>query len=883
MNNRSNSIERNLKLIATAGAGLLLALTGTLIVVQQRLGDSQSRLTEIIVPTQKKLGELTADVGRLFLRQSEIVASGAKDLQALADRDREESAIRQSQSELTTLLNQPELVDHPQFPEATLQYIEGDVGAFLQADTELFETVVGHRQLQEQFEAAVIALESDLRDLMVSSAGAAGVLRLQYVASLRKIHKQLQRHEVNEQDVQRAVVGDIRIQLSAISELDSAVLRLGVLAGKVGLASNSDAMNSLQANELNQNKQQIQDALHRLENLTDGSAIADRVSSIRAKALELADRVGSAVRPDSLAHLRREMLAQDERVRSIQATAATTASNLNTQIVVLRDFTEALGRDADASAASTIWSSRWATAIVSLIGLILSATAGHRLRQSIVALRLQNTHLENLSAKLAEANSTLEATVAERTASLQLILDNTGEGVLSVSLDGSLLPERSRTVSQWCGQARPNAKLWDYLGSEDQRFADSLETAFDQIADQFLPFEVAAGQAPKQLNRHGKVLSLGFREVLEQGKLAKVLVIISDITQQIEAQRVEQESRELHNLVGNLLRDRDGFHQQLDECAGLIDRVTPDADPVVVKRLIHTIKGNCAIIGFQRIATWAHALEDRLAIDCRNPLQSECADLRQLWKRSLEQIASYLTIDSRSSVHIQKQELDDLKQLVAETSIAEQINELIEYWNCEPISDHLNRLADQSLQLAGRLRKEIRVVVEDNGVRIPRNSLKKFWGSLIHLIRNALDHGLESTAQRALAGKSSPGTLRFGAVADSDALEISISDDGSGIDWERVRDRAEELGIACTTSEELTESLFVDGLSTKSTVTELSGRGVGLSAVRESCRENGGVVEIESETNRGTLFRFIFSRQQLHFAQPLVPHSAASVRTSVVS
>ncbi len=258
--NSNHSIESNIKRIAFVGAFLLLTFATTLVVVQSRLADSQDRLTETIVPTQRKLGELTAAVGDLFLRQNEIVSADNTRIGQFSNRDQEEAAVRKNHAALTVLMSQPEVVSHPRYPADTMEDIQRNVEEFLKADAQLYQVAKQQLEVQGEFQQAVAALESDLKKLMIDSAGAAGILRLEYVAALRNIHRQLTNTEFNEQDLRAIVVGNARSQLDTISELDTAVLQLGVLAGKVGMAANQDAMNSLVANELNQNRRQIQNA-----------------------------------------------------------------------------------------------------------------------------------------------------------------------------------------------------------------------------------------------------------------------------------------------------------------------------------------------------------------------------------------------------------------------------------------------------------------------------------------------------------------------------------------------------------------------------------------------------------------------------------------------
>jgi two-component system, chemotaxis family, sensor kinase CheA len=135
-----------------------------------------------------------------------------------------------------------------------------------------------------------------------------------------------------------------------------------------------------------------------------------------------------------------------------------------------------------------------------------------------------------------------------------------------------------------------------------------------------------------------------------------------------------------------------------------------------------------------------------------------------------------------------------------------------------------------------------------------------FWSAFVHAVRNAVDHGLESAEEREQSGKQGSGRLDLRTYLEDEQFVIAISDDGRGIDWGRVADRARTLGLPHATQADLVDALFVEGLSTSLEVTEYSGRGVGLGAVRAACEERGGRVDVRSEPGQGTTFLFRFPK-----------------------
>ncbi len=133
-----------------------------------------------------------------------------------------------------------------------------------------------------------------------------------------------------------------------------------------------------------------------------------------------------------------------------------------------------------------------------------------------------------------------------------------------------------------------------------------------------------------------------------------------------------------------------------------------------------------------------------------------------------------------------------------------------------------------------------------------------FWSAFVHVVRNAVDHGLETPADRLALGKPESGRIDVATIINKNRFEIVITDDGRGIDWQRIGEAAQAKGLPCSTPEELVAALFADGVSTAKEVTSISGRGVGMAAVKASCENLGGKIHVESDFGKSTTFRFSF-------------------------
>ena len=186
-------------------------------------------------------------------------------------------------------------------------------------------------------------------------------------------------------------------------------------------------------------------------------------------------------------------------------------------------------------------------------------------------------------------------------------------------------------------------------------------------------------------------------------------------------------------------------------------------------------------------------------------------------------------------------------------------NEVIDS-RMRPFSDGLHGFSRMVRDLGRDLGKKVSFTVTGRDVKVDREILEKLEAPLTHLLRNAVDHGLETPETRTGAGKPETGTLTLAARHWAGMLDITVSDDGRGLDPERIRVKVVEKGLADKamaaemSGAELMEFLFLPGFSTAGAVTEISGRGVGLDVVHTMVRDVGGSVRAESEPGRGMRF-----------------------------
>ena len=174
-----------------------------------------------------------------------------------------------------------------------------------------------------------------------------------------------------------------------------------------------------------------------------------------------------------------------------------------------------------------------------------------------------------------------------------------------------------------------------------------------------------------------------------------------------------------------------------------------------------------------------------------------------------------------------------------------------------PVSQVFDRFPRVVRDASKAVGKPVEFVVEGKDIELDRSMLDEIADSLVHLLRNAVDHGIEGPEMRAAAGKPKTGRLVLSAVRDRSAVVIKVSDDGKGIDRERVLERAKRDGLVDPAKNDLTEDellrlLARPGFSTAEKVTGLSGRGVGVDAVYTKVRALGGAMDIRSAPGQGT-------------------------------
>ncbi|MGD0837371.1 MAG: ATP-binding protein [Polyangia bacterium] len=486
-----------------------------------------------------------------------------------------------------------------------------------------------------------------------------------------------------------------------------------------------------------------------------------------------------------------------------------------------------------------------------------------RLIETNALLESRDTELSTMADMLRAANEGLEQRVVERTVELEqrnrhmrLVLDNVPAALVTVDCHGRMAQERSAKVDAWFGTYRGTPLFADYIAPADPGFAAWFALGHEALEEQVLPLELCLDQLPKRMRPAGRIMSCSYRPIPSSSDGMSLLIMIEDVTEQRRLAQEEAEQSELLAVCQWLTRDRGGLLIFIAEADRLVrELLSRDTDPVMRGRHLHTLKGNAAMMGAQVIAELCHRAEDASAID-DSELDHILARLQARWTVVRQAIESLLGGRHQNIIEVSALALEQLCQDVERGLDREHISGRLRLLACEPVERPLARLVRYATQLAERLGKpNLQVTVESDPIQLDPGRFTNLWTTLVHLVRNAVDHGVESPAERCAQGKAPEGRIVFRAFHTATDVILEVEDDGRGIDWATVASHAHSRGLPYQSEADLMRALVIDGLSTRQAVTHSSGRGVGISAVHHEVESLGGELTVQSQLARGTCWR----------------------------
>lgn len=493
--------------------------------------------------------------------------------------------------------------------------------------------------------------------------------------------------------------------------------------------------------------------------------------------------------------------------------------------------------------------------------------------------------LEDAKAQLEHYSKNLEQMVADRTRELSrlnqtmsALLDSLGQGFFIFNQEGKILDVSSKACENTI-ECKPDGKnIWDVLKLPENKvtgFQKWMQTVFMEM----LPFEDLSPLGPTTLqhsaNRHISLEYHPLRSV--EGAIEGVVVVASDITTLVEAQQQAEYEKEHAKLIINLIKSKREVLRFINESNDLLseirvhtsrDQVPSDTESLY--RSLHTLKGGAALFSVKEVATSCHEAETILTELKENEtpahiqrLQAKCVEIGDAFNKFITETKEILgasALNQERQIEVNVSKINELARRVGElpggSPIAE---ELLADLVMEPVSHFLEPYNDVMQSLAQKIEKAVAPLkISTQNVMIVPEIYNSLLSTLVHAFRNAVDHGIESPETRLNQGKSAEGTVEVLAkIIKSNprpTLMIEIKDDGGGIDPAKIREKLNKRGISSSQKNDLEviQHIFDSQFSTRDQVTEVSGRGVGMDAIKFAAEALNGKVWVESKVGHGT-------------------------------
>ena len=477
-----------------------------------------------------------------------------------------------------------------------------------------------------------------------------------------------------------------------------------------------------------------------------------------------------------------------------------------------------------------------------------------------------------------------EARLAEVNREIEIMLNNLDQGVFTFNLDGSVNPQHSSRAQELFGVTDfENSTLQQIFGAADATIGVFRQWITMISKSRFLSdwqkYEKLNPFKEITIDRTGKeqVLNVNFRPIVEGDELQRIMVLGNDITAQREAQEaLARATRERDAAVGRILafvqndrsevdavlQETERYLGRADEIGSLEDLVGDDGG---LARHLHTLKGNAGSFGFTELGNIAEDMEDVIKAARARKRSARfddwrhlCAELRTEYEKITEFRAKLFSA-GKDRMSITRSEYDDLLADVRSGKLRdpETIHQRLHLLDALPFGVYCEKYQ----RIIELYRQNNRVRIADLDVRTPDQPIHStlravFEGCVVHLIRNALAHGIESDRERE-AGNKGPGVVSIALEIADGTASVTISDNGRGIDPDLVSDRAiarnlvTESEVRSMSEQDRRDLVFHHGFSTKSDATEISGRGVGLDAVKTYIERLNGRVSLESHLGLG--------------------------------
>lgn len=486
-----------------------------------------------------------------------------------------------------------------------------------------------------------------------------------------------------------------------------------------------------------------------------------------------------------------------------------------------------------------------------------------------------------LDAKKAEENgeptTATELAVANRT--IRLLINALGHGFMMFDRAGLCEPIYSKACETLL-EIQPAGKQISQILRLDPKQKETMQTALKLVFNQThaMSFEEIMRFAPKVYHHSsGSIIKLVYKpDRLPSGALDRIVLIATDVTQQVHEQESAQERKALFEALEQIFRDRSffGTHmRRLQEMLAVLRGQGPQMPLDMLRREIHTLKGDAGIFKLSKIVVALHELESAMetcpdldpsdpasASDpryapigaARDKIEAEVAGLSKYLSNLLGTDITKIETERSFDKHVLYAFADTLAQSGQEALRQTYLKNVC----AESLRDYLKRYDAVLGDLAARFNKKIKPIhFADADVPVMADSYRDMLDSFVHIFRNTIDHGVERPEQRVAAGKDPAAQVTIGMKVEGGRLLLTISDDGVGVDTARLRTKLaakDPDGRWMDKSDQETlDALLTHNVSSRDAVSLYSGRGIGVGAVSAEVKALGGTMRMASNVGQG--------------------------------
>lgn len=498
-----------------------------------------------------------------------------------------------------------------------------------------------------------------------------------------------------------------------------------------------------------------------------------------------------------------------------------------------------------------------------------------------------------LHEEIGELNTNLEAKVEEKTKKVTTLLDNAGQGFLSFGCDFIIDEEYSVECKKLLGDDLDKKDISELLFKDEHKrgFFKKTILDIDEIDDEMVKKSLIS-LLPHEIILRRRALKLDYK-LLED---SKCMLIITNISAQKKLEKKIKREQEILKMIVEIVSESETFYDLKKDYEEFISSFeeyvnlnkTSLHNISTIYRKIHTYKGAFSQLHMNEIVQFLHSLESEISLMIKENKHTneilimllQNSNFKESLEDELKVVGNILGEDflnAQGVVKISNLEVQTLqskicrmfeKENLKTTQAKEIISQVTSLSNLR-LLDLLKSYPSLVEQLASRLEKEIYEleIIGNKNVFIPER-FKPFVKSLIHVFRNSVDHGIEDPETRLENEKDENGTISCSFEQVDDFIQIIISDDGAGIDKEKVLAKALKENIISQeesilmNDEEIYSLIFSEQFSTKNDVSDISGRGIGMNAVKFEIEEIKGSIKINTQKNMGTTFIFTIPQEK---------------------